>query len=71
LGDMQHQGPFEHELVEVNAFFKTASRSFREFIQTKTVGIFSELSSPASFGKIKIRSTNPNPELFSAVPVDH
>jgi hypothetical protein len=72
LRDLQHQGPFEHELVEVNAFFsKPPTDPAVNIYKLKLWEFFSEISSPQSLGQLKIRNGNPSQEIFSAVPTDH
>jgi len=72
LRDLQHQGPFEHELVEVNAFFsKKPTDSSVNIYKLKLWEFFSEISSPGSLGQMKIRNANQNHEIFSAVEPLH
>lgn len=72
LRDLQHQGPFEHELVEVNAFFsKPPSDPSVNIYKLKLWEFFSEISSPQSLGQLKIRNGTPDQEIFSQVPHDH
>lgn len=72
LRDLHHQGPFEHEFVEVNAFFsrRPADRTV-DMYKLKLWEFFSEVTSPGSLGQMQIRSNDRGHEFFSAVDPLH
>jgi FkbM family methyltransferase len=72
LRDLQHQGPFEHELVEVNAFFsKKPNNPTVNLYKLKLWEFFSEINSPESLGQMQLRSPNKASEIFVHVDPVH
>ncbi|MES2264493.1 MAG: FkbM family methyltransferase [Pseudomonadota bacterium] len=66
LRDIKHQGAFEYEVVEVNAFFSKRPHECGARLQTLKLWEFAaEISSPLSFAQLK-RGNGPSP-IFSKV----
>jgi FkbM family methyltransferase len=72
LRDLQHQGPFEHELIEANVFFsRSPTDESVNIYKLKLWEFFSEISSPQSLGQLKIRNGAPGQEIFAGVSENH
>jgi FkbM family methyltransferase len=66
LRDLKHQGAFEYEVVEVNAFFSKRPHEIGNKLQHLKLWEFaSGISSPLSFAQLK--RSNPSAEIFKMV----
>ncbi|MGE5466695.1 MAG: FkbM family methyltransferase [Ignavibacteria bacterium] len=66
LRDMQHQGAFEYEVVEVNAFFSKRPHEIGDKLQSLKLWEFaSGIKSPSSFAQLK--RSNPASDIFGRV----
>jgi FkbM family methyltransferase len=69
LRDIKHQGAFEYEVLELNAFFsKRPSDNLDKLMKIKLWEFASDINSPLSFAQLK-KSNNHSP-IFSRVTTD-
>ena len=72
LRDIQHQGPFEGELIELNAFFsKKPSDPTTNIYKLKLWEFISEIESPPHLAQIQLQSNMQNHELWSEITEFH
>lgn len=66
LRDIKHQGAFEYEVVEINAFFSKRPHELGDRLQHLKLWEFaSGITSPSSFAQLK--RSNPSSEIFKMV----